>query len=89
MMSRVLYERGRPPRWRSVSGITPRHTDGFIHCRHRWLARTRIFREESLMDLGTGLALLGSATLVEKLLGPTFDYVGSWHQLLIASSSVR
>ena len=28
------------------------------------------------MDIGTGLALLGSARLVEKLLGPTADYVG-------------
>ncbi len=28
------------------------------------------------MDLGTGLALLGSAKLLEKLLGPTADYVG-------------
>ena len=28
------------------------------------------------MDAGTGLALLGSAKLVEKLLGPTFEYLG-------------
>lgn len=28
------------------------------------------------MDLGTGLALLGSAKLVEKLLGPTAEYLG-------------
>lgn len=28
------------------------------------------------MDIGTGLALLGSAKLVEKLLGPTAEYVG-------------
>lgn len=28
------------------------------------------------MDLGTGLAVFGSAKLVEKLLGPTADYVG-------------
>jgi hypothetical protein len=29
------------------------------------------------MDLGTGLALLGSAKILEKLLGPTADYIGS------------
>ncbi len=29
------------------------------------------------MDIGTGLALFGSAKIVEKLLGPTADYVGS------------
>lgn len=29
------------------------------------------------MDLGTGLALFGSAKLVEKLLGPTADYIGN------------
>ena len=28
------------------------------------------------MDVGTGLALLGSAKLVEKLLGPTAEYLG-------------
>jgi hypothetical protein len=28
------------------------------------------------MDVGTGLAVLGSATLVTKLLGPTTDYIG-------------
>lgn len=28
------------------------------------------------MDIGTGLALLGSIKLVEKLLGPTADYIG-------------
>jgi hypothetical protein len=28
------------------------------------------------MDVGTGLALLGGAKLVEKLLGPTADYIG-------------
>jgi hypothetical protein len=29
-----------------------------------------------LMDVGTGLALLGSVKLLEKLLGPTADYIG-------------
>ena len=29
------------------------------------------------MDIGTGLALLGSAQVVSKLLGPTADYIGS------------
>jgi len=29
------------------------------------------------MEVGTGLALLGSAHLVVKLLGPTADYIGS------------
>jgi len=28
------------------------------------------------MDIGTGLALFGSAKLIEKLLGPTADYIG-------------
>jgi len=28
------------------------------------------------MDLGTGLALFGSAKIIEKLLGPTVDYIG-------------
>lgn len=28
------------------------------------------------MELGSGLALLGSAKPVEKLLGPTCDYIG-------------
>jgi hypothetical protein len=28
------------------------------------------------MDMGTGLALLGTAKLVEKLLGPTAEYIG-------------
>jgi hypothetical protein len=31
---------------------------------------------EGKMDVGTGLALFGSAQLVEKLLGPTFQYLG-------------
>lgn len=29
------------------------------------------------MDMGTGLALFGTAKLVEKLLGPTAEYIGS------------
>ncbi|MFH1825214.1 MAG: hypothetical protein ABH873_08355 [Candidatus Firestonebacteria bacterium] len=29
-----------------------------------------------MMDAGTGLALLGSAKILEKLLGPTADYIG-------------
>lgn len=29
------------------------------------------------MDVGTGLALLGSAKVLEKLLGPTAEYIGS------------
>lgn len=33
------------------------------------------------MDVGTGLALLGSARLVEKLLGPTADYIGEGIQM--------
>lgn len=28
------------------------------------------------MDIGTGLALLGSAKIIQKLLGPTADYIG-------------
>src|SRR3990167_4792547 len=28
------------------------------------------------MDVGTGLALFGSAKFIEKLLGPTADYLG-------------
>lgn len=28
------------------------------------------------MELGSGLALLGSAKLIEKLLGPTCEYLG-------------
>lgn len=28
------------------------------------------------MDIGTGLALFGSAKIIEKLLGPTADYIG-------------
>ena len=28
------------------------------------------------MDIGTGLSVLGSASILKKLLGPTADYVG-------------
>jgi len=41
------------------------------------------------MDVGTGLALFGSATLVEKLLGPTAEYIGdgisTWTQKRITN----
>ena len=41
------------------------------------------------MDIGTGLAVLGSAKVVEKLLGPTADYVGEgmrdWTQRRVAN----
>ncbi len=40
----------------------------------RLRANTR--QKETAMDLGTGVALLGSAKVLEKLLGPTADYIG-------------
>ena len=42
------------------------------------------------MDLGTGLALFGSAELATKLLGPTVEYLGeglkAWTALRIANT---
>ena len=30
------------------------------------------------MDIGTGLAILGSRDIINKILGPTADYLGDW-----------
>ena len=40
------------------------------------------------MDIGTGLAILGSKDIINKILGPTADYLGDW-LLTFAKKNLR